>query len=294
MFMRYLAGATMLAGLSVAPALARPLDIAKPDEAFAVYRKIMCSTEDKAPVVYRWTGRAYSRVPGEPDRLLFGLEGMNIRACATVDDPVKGKGFRLVSREIMLYTDPRTGEVLRRWANPWTDETVDVIHVANDPVNQPPSFPVAREGGPFRFPGRIEGGYVFMPFEVPLFYENALGGKYQDYIGGKYHAIEIFDFIVDKDRALDPKAKTSGAAIAWVRSSEWLPWMKMRGRAGSMVFNTTGLMLERYDQLPEVMKREIAANYPEYTAPPPVDDTRPNETSWTYFGKKLPQDGAGK
>ena len=33
------------------------------------------------------------------------------------------------------------------------------------------------------------------------------------------------------------------------------------------------------------MKREIAASYPEYTAPPPGDDTRPNETSWTYQKK---------
>ena len=46
-----------------------------------------------------------------------------------------------------------------------------------------------------------------------------------------------------------------------------------------------GKKLESWDQLPDVMKKEIAANYPEYAAPPPVNDTRPNETSWTYMKK---------
>ena len=51
------------------------------------------------------------------------------------DDDEKGAGFKLVSREILLYKDPVTDEVLATWENPWTGETVDVLHVANDPVN---------------------------------------------------------------------------------------------------------------------------------------------------------------
>jgi hypothetical protein len=34
-----------------------------------------------------------------------------------------------------------------------------------------------------------------------------------------------------------------------------------------------------------VLRDEIAANYPIYDTPPPGDDARPNETSWTYFRK---------
>ena len=33
------------------------------------------------------------------------------------------------------------------------------------------------------------------------------------------------------------------------------------------------------------MRQQIRDNYPGYDTPPPVDDTRPNETSWTYFKK---------
>jgi hypothetical protein len=31
------------------------------------------------------------------------------------------------------------------------------------------------------------------------------------------------------------------------------------------------------------MKAEIESRYPIYRNPPPLDDQRPNETSWTYF-----------
>jgi len=39
------------------------------------------------------------------------------------------------------------------------------------------------------------------------------------------------------------------------------------------------------------MKKEIAANYPDYNTPPPGDDDRPNETSWTYMKKIIDQRG---
>ena len=57
---------------------------------------------------------------------------MNVRQCVSVTNDQGEVGYRLISREVMLYLDPDTGEVLRTWDNPYTGETVDVIHVAND------------------------------------------------------------------------------------------------------------------------------------------------------------------
>jgi hypothetical protein len=75
--------------------------------------------------------------------------------------------------------------------------------------------------------------------------------------------------------------------ISWVRVSDWMPWMKMQGRDGQLVFNAMGNKLKNFSELPAVLKDEIALNYPTYTAPPPVDDARPNETTWTVFKKKI-------
>ena len=61
--------------------------------------------------------------------------------------------------------------------------------------------------------------------------------------------------------------------------------MKMRGRDGTIIFNAMGNKLKSYDELPKVLKDEIATNYPTYNVPPPGDDTRKNATTWTEFKK---------
>ena len=256
-------------------------------ETLNAYRRIQCSLQDEQPVVYGWQGRTYSRVPGEPDRLLFRVTGMNIRQCVTVNDPVKGRGFRMVSREILLYQDPQTGEILETWDNPWTGETVEVIQIENDPVNQPPVYETGRDGKPLALPFDIVGDLWNLSSTIPLFYENALGGPFQDYVGGKYHATEMFNFfgnVADLDKDAGDSADIH---VGWARLSDWLPWMKMRGRAGIIYFHTAGRKLDDFEQLPEIMKNFIDTKYPQYREAPPVDDDRPNETSWTYFRKVL-------
>ena len=278
----------LIVGLVTAIANAEP---SPGGEQLEAYRRMQCSLEDGKPAVYWWHGRAYSRVPGEPDRLLFRVEGMNIRQCGTVTDAEKGTGFRLVSREILLYQDPETGEVLKQWQNPWSGETVEVLHVANDPVNGRPSFPIGPGGKPFSLPFTILGDQWWLTSTVPLFYNNALGGEFQQYIGGIYHATEMFNFMGDTSSLEPGSGDTSDIRVGWVRMSDWLPWMKNRGRAGIIYFHTAGRKLDSFDQLSPVMKQQIAENYPKYSEPPPLDDSRPNETSWTYFKKII---GSGR
>ena len=251
------------------------------------HRRIQCSLQDGQPAVFGWTGYAYSRVPGEPDRQLFAVDGMNIRQCGSINDPDKGAGFRMVSKEILLYRGPATGEVLEKWENPWTGETVRVLHVANDPVNQPPVYATGRNDQPFSLPFIVNGDQWWLTLTIPLLYNDPLGGQYQQYVGGKYHVTEMFNFMGDSDDLATDSDDTVNVRIGWARISGWLPWMKMGDRAGEMYFHTAGRKLESYDQLPAVIKDEIATNYPGYDAPPPLDDRRPNETSWTYFKKVI-------
>ena len=248
-------------------------------------RKIQCSTEDGSPQVFEWSGNGYARVPGERDRKLFSLMGMNIRQCGRVTDPELGDGYRLVSREIMLYLDPETGEVMRFFDNPWTGAKNEVIHVANDPVNGRPTFGLNADGSERSFEYRDVNGQYLINYEIPLFYRNAMGGDYQKYIGGTYHATEIFDFNGDLAELLDPAQPVAYPVVSWVRLAQWLPWMEMNGRAGMLYFNAMGRKLQSYDQLPDLMKAEIAERYPEYATAPSLDDDRRNETSWTYMKK---------
>jgi hypothetical protein len=68
--------------------------------------------------------------------------------------------------------------------------------------------------------------------------------------------------------------------------------MKMGDRVGTLYFHTAGRKLEKFDDLPAQMKQDIAAEFPLYASPPPGDDQRPNETSWTYFRKQVKPEAA--
>lgn len=260
------------------------LDPSDPDDAHIISRKTGCSTVDGEAVTYWWHGTAYSRRQGERDRVLFDVEGMNVRQCTSVSDPERGDGYKLVSRELLLYKDTETGEVLATWNNPWTGETVDVLHVANDPVNFT-SYKTGRDGKPATFRGTILGDRWWTTNAVPLFYPNPLASEYQKEIGGTYHATEMFNFMGDVGSLLSRETTTAEVQVGWVRMSDWLPWMRMEGREGLIYMHTAGRKLDSWDDMSATMKAEIAKHYPEYVAPPPVDDERRNETSWIYYKK---------
>lgn len=274
------------------------VDITSREGVVAVNRKIQCDTRDGVETTYVWHGNAYGRRAGEPDKLLFKLLGMNVRQCATVTNDKGEEGYRQLSREIMLYLDPETGEILRDWVNPYTGETVEIIHVDNDPVNSRGNFGYGRDGKVAQLPIRMLGEFWQMNVEVPLFYHNILAGNYQKYVGGTYHATEIFDFYGIKDDLLDEDTTSVNPGVAWVRIAQWLPFMEMNGRDGMMYLNAQGGKLDSWDDLPQLMKDEIAKNYPKYRNAPPLDDERPNETSWTFFKKvldeRMEKEGAAK
>jgi len=271
----------VLTGTLTATAGAMPLDPSNPDDVLTINRKMMCSTIDGEAITYWWHGDAYSRRQGERDRLLFKVEGMNVRQCTTTND---GDGYKLVSREILLYKDPQTGAVLSTWDNPWTGETVDVLHVANDPVNFN-AGKIGRDGKPITFGGTILGDRWWTTSTIPLFYPNPLASEYQKEIGGTYHATEMFNFLGDTESLLSDDTTTADVQVGWARMSDWLPWMKMEGREGIIYMHTAGRKLESWDDMSDTMKREIAEHYPEYVGPPPADDERRNETSWLYYKK---------
>ncbi|MEO9461152.1 MAG: DUF1838 family protein [Marinomonas sp.] len=281
-----------LAGLGAAALLAssysasaRTLDPSVPEDAVEISKRLQCGVSADEPAVYHWSGNIYGRSPGQRDKLLFKGEGMNIRRCVEVNDPVRGNGWRMISREVMIMLDPKTSEVVNSWENPYTGKTVKVMQIHNDPVNGRPTFPRSKDGAPYTLSTMREAGpFVFMPFEVPLFYTNPLAGDYQEYVGGKYHAMEIFDFAALKDELFDSSKPTAYPMISWVRISGWAPWMEMGGRPGQMVFNAMGRKLPGgFEELPAILKTEIRANYPIYEQAPPKDDTRRNETTWTKF-----------
>jgi hypothetical protein len=92
--------------------------------------KTRASLDAKESNFLSWTGNIYSFIPGEKRQLLFKIVGMSVSRCITT-----GEGsWDFTSRELTYYLNPETKEILHKWENPWTQETVTVMHVANSPV----------------------------------------------------------------------------------------------------------------------------------------------------------------
>jgi hypothetical protein len=263
----------------------------KGGDAFQVAKKSTCGTTEEGVTRYGiFEGRTYSRVPGEKDRHLFDVLGINVRQCGHLSDAVRGQGYRSVSREIMVYMDPDSGEIIDTWTNPWTGDEIEVVHVANDPVNmRTPSYINDVDGNAtMERSFRLYGDVAVSSSEVPLFYPNPLGGDYQKYVGGTYHAMEIFNTFYSADKMLNKDVASIGDShLAWSRVAQWLPWLEMGSRPGLMVFNASGFSTFDKDKIPTALVKILDERYPSYWTPPPTDDPRPNETSWTVFQKRI-------
>ncbi len=293
MLHKLLVSSVALIGLSLAGAASAQtkLDITKPEDIFKANRKQTCSLVEGTPVLHWWEGKVYGRRSGEKDRHLFNVQGMNVRSCKFYNDPKRGLGYRSGSREVMLHLDPETNQVIPTWKNPWTGEEVEIINVANDPVSMSqPVYERDPEGKPTSVFRYTEHGGFFLSggSAARLFYKNPMAGDYQEYIGGDYHAMEFGTDAIPVDQMLDPAADITDAVLSWGRVSKWLPWMKMGDRDGVVIYHTAGKRAEKgYAELPEPLASELKKNYPIYLAPPPLDDTRPNETTWTVVKKAV-------
>ncbi len=256
-------------------------------DAFQARQKTICGTTEQGKTRYGiFQGRSYARIPGQKDTVLFSVLGINVRHCAVVNDKKRGKGFRSFGREIMVYMDPESGEVIDTWTNPWSGKEIEVMHVANDPVNLR-SYIYERDesGQPSRpWDAHRFGDTVSTADEIPLFYKNPLGGEYQPYVGGTYHAMEIFNSFYDADKLLNHDVQSIGqSSTGWSRVAKWLPWMEMGDRPGLMIFNANSFSTFDKNRIPKKLMTILKNQYPLYMTPPPLDDDRANETSWTVF-----------
>ena len=196
-------------------------------------------------------------------------------------------GSEWSSRELLFYQDPKTGEIMDQWTNPWTGETVEVLHVANDPVNWGSQYELDSNGNPFQMRSfqysrrRLVGHSTTVHYSIKIPSVEIFKNTWVEPIMQQRCLIQREALKILTDDSKD----TAKASIGWERISYWLPWMKMNGRNGIVYFHTFGKKLDSYDDLPESMKEVIKSTYPKYDRPPPTDDQRRNETSWTYFKK---------
>lgn len=248
--------------------------------------RLRASTDENESTVVEWQGQAFLYKPGELPSLVFNVQGMNIARAKKLEDG----SWDLLSRELQLYLDPKTNEILHVWHNPYSGEDVNVIHVQNNPVQL--KFP------PFAsYQARpLPGGRYTLNTSIPLAYPNPLNpaakpdAPFARYAGlqAKYAAIESFTFTISGDE-LDNKSLKSlpSTQINWTRTSPLLPWMGTPDTGVSLLFIATGAKVaEGWEGLSPVLRDTIDKKLPAYKdAPKERTNASPGVSSWSYFMK---------
>ena len=257
------------------------------------WRKTRGSLDPDEEVVFYWQGYVYNVVAKSPedyarrgaitfDEPLFRFEGFNVARIAEVgaDD------YLMLSREVSVYQDPRTGQPLNCWRNHLLegDPRVSVVHVANDPVN----FGV----------GNVQfmelGDRVSFFSDVFLAYRSPFAGNadYADYSASDvYQSSEMFNFYVDRADLENEALDSVPVEISWTRVGQYLPWMQMGDLPGHLVYHVRGFKVPNgVDGLPDTLREwtRTTAGETFLRAPEEVPVSyAPNATTWRVFKAQM-------
>lgn len=231
--------------------------------------------------VYYWTGMAYGLLPGEKRRELFAVAGYNITRAVRKED-----GFDLLAREVILWLDHRTGQILETWRNPFTGKDLPVFQVFNDPVNQDLGFnPENLSLLPMYLPCTDLGEQVAWHAEIFPYYSNPLPRKLfpLNSQSDTFQSGEFSQFIVPKSALAETGLSSLPAVYTRTEILPWLPFMEMGDRPGNVVLICRGSKLERgFDALPEQIREYVNKLRPEFASAPLVF-SEPNASLWTAF-----------
>ncbi|MBW4630630.1 MAG: DUF1838 domain-containing protein [Iphinoe sp. HA4291-MV1] len=224
---------------------------------------------------YNWSGEVlWQEKPDKPKDKLFSIIGMNATKVFIKTDPNYGEvGYR-INRELGLFCDPVTQEILQFWKSPNATQVVPVVHIANRIVQgsvKPRKYVIAKGSG-----------YITSVIEIPLEYPHPLAGdnKYSDYCPGeKFKGVEYFTSNTCRPDVSDvPPAQ-------WARDCPWMPWMKLGyGHLAKLRFETTISRVDSFEQLNPKLVKLVREKVPIYEFTPTESD-EPNMTSIQYFKK---------
>ena len=260
-----------------------PLALDDPEDNLTALIKLQADISGN-PILTGFPGQAWGWIPGEGHRLLFNTYG--IGASKVEKD---GDDWKFFHREALYYTDPKTGDVLETWDNPYTEKKVEVLHILNDPVNRLYKL----KGGFIEppYPYITNGPYLVFQISVLRAEKNPM--QPNDYpIHSQqsiYQSAELWAVSGLLNEIHNPEVTNAANHTAWTRISMWLPFMEMGNRSGQMVYHSQSFKLdEGADSLPDKVRAYTEKCQPQYLEPPSEWlGMAQNANTWTVSKKEI-------
>ena len=267
-------------------------DPSNPVDNMNAFVRCLGDSSGERDAVNWYKGSIYSVIGDEKaNTLLFGFEGFSV--CRTI--PQADGTYMNLQREVLYYTDPRTGEILETWTNPFTNEEVKVVPVYNDPVNSryAPKFSQKfGDGGeevsfPFVLPWTFMGDVAMTAFDVNASWKNILTPDVwpRESSGERVRVCETLTMYISVEDLDNPEMTALPYNGAWQRMSPWCPWMLMGNEPGHLFYRSHYRKLPGgIDELPEHIRSYTEKMYPDYLTAP-TEWTEPNLTSFETYAR---------
>jgi hypothetical protein len=260
------------------------LDLDDPETNFMAMMKIRGDLAEK-DFFFGFPGIAWAMVPQEQNYRCFKTFGLGAARIEKAPE-----GWRYHSREVLLYMDPDTGEIISEWTNPFLgNRTVEVMHIANDPVNGIFSvdgsgvlaapYPYVAYGDDIVFQWDF---YIMRPADMTR-------TEYPLYSAGnmEQHA-ELWGIHGRKSDVLNPDITSGQCVMSWSRVASWLPFMEMGNKPGQMIFQSQAVKLMGGPQdLPRYVLDYLEKNYPSYLSAPTEWNGPEMRSSYEAFREKI-------
>ncbi|KAF5380069.1 hypothetical protein D9615_006260 [Tricholomella constricta] len=248
--------------------------------------RVRASTDENESTVVEWQGQVLSYKPGDTPSVVFNVRGMNIARAKKLPDG----SYDLLGRELQLYLDPVTDQVLHVWQNPFSGNQVPVVHVANNPVYQ--NFP---PGNIYLARAQPGGTYTFQ-LSIPLAYPNPLNPTadpqspmypYSGPTQARYSAIESFTFTFPAAEFTSRYKSLPSTQVYWTRTSPLLPFMATPATNVTLLFVASGSKVPGgWRNLDSVVRNVIETKLPAYKeAPTSRVSPGGGVSSWSYFAR---------
>jgi len=273
-----------------------PINLNDPATNLKHFTRLMGSSNPEKESIGYFGGHMFASLDNRKMIPLMGVEGIGVTRMETQPNG----DVRTFHREIGWYSDLRTGKYIDSWKNPFTDETVEILHFKNNHVNanMAPINQMDIDGTmievPFPSKWDFMGATGVNNFELVIEIPSVFQPKSKfpkEYPGPSTKISEMFLRQFDTADLLNEKLDSIPNMGSWMRVSTWFPWMFMGELPGEVVFRTHSVKLRNgIDDIPKQLRDKIEKEAPEYFKAPPADTWgKPNwSTFFNYMRDRKP------
>jgi hypothetical protein len=264
------------------------------------WARIQADMDSSKQRICHCSGTILAVRPGEAVKPFLGFQTF----LATRLLPLPDGNIRRVNKEVIFYTNltrlGQPGEIIDSWQNPFTDETVRVVHAINDPFNYtisetlilaPEDFAGDRSKLPkipLIFPWQdLDGETLVLATDMHLNYPNPLQpDKWpRESAGPKAQVSEMMRYFVKRADLENPALTAVPFVGTWQRITPWLPWMLMGQAPGHCMYTSTTTAFDSVERLPRHVREYAEKNCPHMLSAP-TEDYGPSHSSLELYARQ--------